>query len=76
MGVAKGGAGTLAPWILKNSAKKFFFNFEWEKTNFTTFGTPWKNFGKILPTPMLRSKIFFNALIASAVLGYFRCLVV
>jgi len=41
--------GALPPWILKISAKKgCFLNFEWEKTNFTTFG-PWK---KILPTPM------------------------
>jgi len=29
------------------SKKRCFLSFEWEKTNFTTFGHPWKNFGKI-----------------------------
>jgi len=42
------GRGALPPWILKVSAKKvFFLSFEWEKSNFTTFGHPWKNLGKI-----------------------------
>jgi len=54
--------GPRPPWILKILAKKgCFLSFEWEKTNFTTFASPWKNFGKIpwcpplekfLPTPM------------------------
>jgi len=36
--------GGKASWILKFSAKKgCFFSFELEKTNFTTFGPPWKN---------------------------------
>jgi len=61
MGVGKR-AGAWPPWILKFSAKKgCFLSFEWEKSNFTTFGSPLKNLGKIhewpplekiLPTPM------------------------
>jgi len=31
------------------SHKRLFFSFGWEKTNFTTFGLPWKNVGKIPP---------------------------
>jgi len=56
------GVGALAPWILKILAKKgCFLGFEWEKTNFATFGPPlekfWKNRlvappAKILSTPM------------------------
>jgi len=39
------GVGRGAPWILKISAKKCcFLSFEWEKTNFTTFGPS----GKVL----------------------------
>ena len=39
MGVGIG--GRTIPWILKFPAKKgCFIRFEWEKTNFTTFGTP------------------------------------
>jgi len=41
-------------WILKLSAKEgYFLIFEWEKTNITTFGPPWKNFEKILKWPPL-----------------------
>jgi len=40
MGVGRG-RGDLVLWILNISAKKScFLNFEWEKTNFTTFGPP------------------------------------
>jgi len=63
MGVGKGGQGPF--WILKFLANKgSFLSFEWEKTDDTTFGFPWKNFGKIplwlrlgqiLPTPMAGS---------------------
>jgi len=44
MGVGRGAVGAKAPpWILKFSAKKgCFISFEWEKTNFTTFGPTWK----------------------------------
>jgi len=63
VGVGRWGQGGLAPlWILKISAQKgCFLIFEWEKTNFTTFGrSPGKILeespsglpGKILPTPM------------------------
>jgi len=52
--------GFFPPWILKFSAKKgCLFSFEWEKTNFTTFGPPLEKspsgplLEKILPTPML-----------------------
>jgi len=46
MGAGRGGKAP--PWILEFLAKKdCFLNFEWEKTNFTTFGYPleknWKN---------------------------------
>jgi len=61
MDVGKGGRGALAPQGFENFSKKgWFLNFEREKTNFATFGHPWKNFGKsptgpslerILPTP-------------------------
>jgi len=54
MGVGRGDRGAFPPWILKLLAKKgCFFNFEGLKTNFTTFGPPGKNFGKIpfWPTP-------------------------
>ena len=41
MGVEKGGRGSWPPWILKILAKKgCFLSFEWEKTNFATFGLP------------------------------------
>jgi len=41
--------GALPPRILKFSAKKgCFLRLEWEKSNFTTFGPPWKSLGKIL----------------------------
>ena len=40
-GCRKGGMGSWHSWILKILAKKdCFFSFEWEKTNFTTFGLP------------------------------------
>jgi len=57
----------LVPWILKISAKQgCFLNFEWEKTNFTTFGPLekfWKNplvlpLEKILLTPITVSVPF------------------
>ena len=58
MGVGEGGG-----WILKISAKNgCFLSFEWEKSNFTTFGPPYKKFwktpssplpGKIFPTPLV-----------------------
>jgi len=33
--------GSLSPWILKMLAKiGCFLSFEWDKTKFTTFGTP------------------------------------
>ena len=61
-GRRKGGQGDQGPLIFENCSKKgCFLSFEWEKTNFTTFGLPWKNFGKIpwcpslekiLPTPV------------------------
>jgi len=42
----QGGQGP--PWILKSLAKNgCFLDFEREKSNFTTFGPPWKNFRKI-----------------------------
>jgi len=62
MGVRKerqGGQGPLAFEIFNK--KGCFLSFKWEKSNFTTFGPPWKNLGKIpcwpplekiLPTPM------------------------
>jgi len=65
MGVGRGAAVALAlPWILKFSAKEgCFLSFEWEKSNFTTFGHPLEKFRKnpllpsplekILPTPMI-----------------------
>jgi len=44
--------GPWSPWILKISAKeRCFLNFEWEKTNSTIFGHPWKNFGNTPSTP-------------------------
>ena len=43
-----GRGGRTPQWILKFSVKKFFRSFEWENSNFTTFGPPpWKNLGKI-----------------------------
>jgi len=53
MGAGRGGRGGQGPpWILKFSAKKVcFLNFEEDKSNFTTFGPFWKNFGKIHPLP-------------------------
>jgi len=46
------GRGAWPPWILKFSVKEgCFFSFEREKANFTTFGVPWKNFGKIPKVP-------------------------
>ena len=68
MGVGKGGKEAKAPLDLKNFRKKgCFLSVEWEKTNFTIFGPPWKKFGKnpcapplekILPTPMVLLCIF------------------
>jgi len=62
MGVGRGAGEAIHPWILKISANKVcFLSFEWEKSNFTTFGHPlekfWKNplvdpNRKIVPTPM------------------------
>jgi len=52
MGVGRGGAWL--PRILKLLAKRgCFFNFEGQKTNFTVFGPPWKEFWKnpLLPPP-------------------------
>ena len=47
-GRRKGRQGGLGPLDFENFTKKgCFLSFEWEKTNFTTFGPPWKNFGKI-----------------------------
>jgi len=47
MVVGKGGAGGKGPLDFENFSKKgCFLSFEWEKTNFITFGHPWKNFGK------------------------------
>ena len=48
MGVGRGRQeGPL--WISKILTKKgCFLSFEWEKTNLTTFGRPYKTFGKIL----------------------------
>jgi len=44
----RGGRGVKAPLDFENFSKKAsFLNFQWEKTNFTTFGPPWKIFGKI-----------------------------
>jgi len=41
MGVGMEAWGSWHPWILKILAKKgWFLSFEWEKTNFTTFGHP------------------------------------
>jgi len=68
MGVGRGAGRTLAPhWILKLIAKRgCFFNFEGQKTNFTTFGPPWKKnwenplltlLEKILPTPVVGSMV-------------------
>jgi len=34
--------GALAPECRKFQQKGCFLSFEWEKTNFTTFGFPWK----------------------------------
>ena len=52
MGVGRGGRGPLTTWILKSLAKKgYFLSFEWEKTNFTTFNPPWKNFWKYPSVP-------------------------
>jgi len=51
-GRRKGARGGQGPPDFDNVSKKgYFIDFEWEKTNFTTFGSPWKNL-KILPTPM------------------------
>jgi len=49
MGVGMGGQGRLGPaCILQFFLKKYcFLSFEWEKTNFTTFGPPLEKFGKI-----------------------------
>jgi len=41
------------PWILKFSAKKFFFSFEWEKNKFNHFWPPWEKFAKIPQRPPL-----------------------
>ena len=71
MGVGRGRAVvTLAPLDFKNfSTKGCFLSFQWEKTNFTTFGTPiekfWKNtlvapLEKIVPTPMTLTMHFSN----------------
>ena len=67
-GRRKGSLGL--PWILKISTikKGCFLSFEWEKTNFTTFGTPWKNplvspLEKILPMPMIRKILWLISLI-------------
>ena len=53
------GRGTRGPWShldLKNLSKKgCFLSFKWEKTNFTTFGLSWKNFGKIRRWPLLQN---------------------
>ena len=55
------GRGALAPPDFESFSKKgCSLSFEWEKTNFTTFGPPWKNLEKsvvpplekILPNPM------------------------
>jgi len=42
--VSEGGSGGLfLPWVSNISANKvYFLSFEWEKTNFTTFGPFWK----------------------------------
>jgi len=63
------GRGALAPLDFENCSKNSFFcSFEWEKTNFTTFGPPLEKFWinpfvapleKILPRPMLVPEFFF-----------------
>jgi len=58
MGVGKGGKEAKAPLDLKNFRKKgCFLSVEWEKTNFTIFGPPWKKFGKnpCAPPPWKKS---------------------
>jgi len=49
MGVGRGGKGAETTLDIHNFSKKgYFLSFEWEKTNFTTFGLPLeKNFGRI-----------------------------
>jgi len=61
MGVGREAGGGLVPQdldLVSFSKKVFFLSFQWEKPNFTIFGTPWKNplvapLGKILLTPMV-----------------------
>jgi len=56
------------PWILKFSEKGYFFSFEWEKANFTTFGPPEKILQKS-PMPPLEITL------PTAMLPYQTCLV-
>jgi len=52
MGVGRGKRGGLAPLDFGNFSKKCcFLSFEWEKTNFTTFGPPTKILEKSLSAP-------------------------
>jgi len=39
------------PWILKYSAKRLFFSFEWGKIKLHHFWPPWKNLGKSSSAP-------------------------
>jgi len=49
MGVGKGG---VAPLAFENCSKKgYFLSFEWETTNFTTFGSPRKILEKSRSVP-------------------------
>jgi len=47
MGVGRGEQGGQDPLDFENLGQKRLFNFDWEQPNFTAFGPPWKNFGKI-----------------------------
>jgi len=68
MGVGRGPGGPWSPLDFEIiSKKRLFFQFRGIKTNSTTFGHPWKNFGKIpfwpplekiLPTPMAGMNLF------------------
>jgi len=53
---SEGGQG--GHWIWKISAKGCFLSFEWEKTNFTTFGLPLEKILEKSPSASTLEKFF------------------